>query len=378
MEVDGLIPYGKDYDEDGHEVGSLLGKMFNGAWLDKQQFPQLEEIVPNVLVEGMSIIVGPPKVGKSWLVLALAIACAAGGTALGVIDVNQRPVLYLALEDGPRRLQARLRHLCQGDPLPRQLDMLCDVEPGTVEATIAEWLLLHHNQQPLVILDTLGKARPQRRGGEDPYLADYKVGSQLKRLVDDVPGSGLLVVHHTNKGDSGDFVDAVSGTQGIAGSADSILVLRRPRKSDEATLAVTGRDVIEREIALLHSDGKWQLDGFTIESAVERAEERQQKNSLGDRSMDVLKVVNTAGDIVRAADVAKAIPDIAPDQARVYLNRLADADHITKVGRGQYSAVTSVSSVTSGENLQVTLTSDDAENVTDETVVTPFRKKEAP
>ena len=101
-------------------------------------------------------------------------------------------------------------------------------------------------------------------------------------------------MHHTNKGDSGDFVDAVSGTQGIAGSADSVLVLRRQRKSAEATLAVTGRDITEREIALMTTDGRWQLDGFTIDSATERVEERKQRGELGDKSIDVLQAVMSA------------------------------------------------------------------------------------
>ena len=95
------IPYGQEYDEDGHPANSLLGSMFNGTWLDAQEFPDLEEIVPGILVEGFAILVGPPKVGKSWLVGNLGIACALGGTALGAIQVKPRPVLYLALEDGP-------------------------------------------------------------------------------------------------------------------------------------------------------------------------------------------------------------------------------------------------------------------------------------
>ena len=348
---------------------SLLRQMFNGAWLDAQQFPDLEEVVEGILVEGFSLIVGPPKVGKSWLIANLAVACASGGMALGAIQVKKRPVLDLALEDGPRRLQSRLRTLTNGAGLPECLDMLCQVEPGMVTPTIAEWLERHRDEAPLVILDTLGKARPQRRSGDDPYLADYQFGSKLKRLVDDVPGAALLVVHHTNKGDSGDFVDAVSGTQGIAGSADSVLVLRRQRKSDEGTLSVTGRDVVEREIALVTSGGRWQLDGFTIESATERVEERQQRGELGDKSLDVLRVVMTASGPVKAAEVAESA-GIHPDHARKYLKRLADSGRIHRAGRGLYVGVPTVTSVPNEQKSD--------QNGTQGTDVTPLFPEDQP
>ncbi|WP_290703790.1 MULTISPECIES: AAA family ATPase [Gordonia] len=331
-----VIPYGTEYDEDGFTAEDrLLEGIFSGAWLDQQTFPELEEIVTGILVEGFALIVGPPKVGKSWLVGNLALACAQGGRALGRIDVRQRPVLYLALEDGPRRLQSRLRKLNDDQPLPDALDMICTVEPGMIEATISAWMERHQDKAPLVILDTLGKARPQRRAGDDPYLADYKVGSQLKAIVDSIPGACLLVVHHTNKSESGDFVDAVSGTQGIAGSADSILVLRRPRKSNEATLAITGRDVTEREIALLTDNGKWELDGFTIESAEQVVETRKEKGHQGDQSLEILGYAKQHP-IVTPKLVAAHFK-IDPKTAGTYLGRLVDREHLFRIAYGKYS-----------------------------------------
>src|SRR5260370_33994524 len=103
--------------------------------------------------------------------------------------------------------------------------------------------------KPLKLLDTLGKARPPRPAGAAPYQWDYAVGSQLKATVDSAPSASLLVVHHTRKSESIDFVDSVSGTQGIAGSADFVLVLSRKRHENEALFSVTRRDVAEAEYA---------------------------------------------------------------------------------------------------------------------------------
>lgn len=91
--------------------GSLFADMFNGAWLDTQTFPPLECAVPGIIPEGFGVLAAPPKTGKSWLVCGIGLACAAGGTALGTITAPQRPVFYLALEDGQRRLQTRCRRI---------------------------------------------------------------------------------------------------------------------------------------------------------------------------------------------------------------------------------------------------------------------------
>jgi hypothetical protein len=74
-----------------------------------------------------------PQDRKVWLAASIALACAQGGTALNSITVQARAVL-LALEDGPRRLQARMRRLNHDQPLPARLHILTKVQPGTVTA----------------------------------------------------------------------------------------------------------------------------------------------------------------------------------------------------------------------------------------------------
>jgi len=109
------------------EPSELLATLRDGAWLDAQEFPPLTYAVPGVIPEGSVLLVGAPKIGKSWLVLTIALAAAAGGQALS-IQVPKRPVFYLALEDGDRRLQDRCRKLLRGDPIPRDFEYLTRVE----------------------------------------------------------------------------------------------------------------------------------------------------------------------------------------------------------------------------------------------------------
>lgn len=319
----------------------LLAEMRDGAWLDAQRFPPLEYAVPGIIPEGLGLLAAPPKAGKSWLVGGIGLACAAGGTALGRIRVWKRPVLYMALEDGHRRLQSRFRRIMDGEPIPAGINFITRAEASEVVfGMICEFLQRNRGDRPLVILDTLGKAKPPRPSGADPYQYDYRIGGQLKAAVDDVSGATLLLVHHTRKSESNDFIDTVSGTQGIAGSADFVLVLTRKRHSDDAVLSVTGRDVSESEYALHADDGVlWRLDGANLTEAASAAEQRRQKQHLGDRALEVVAFVNQ-NDETRAVDLE--VIGIDKEQGRVYLNRLADSGRISKVGRGVYRGVTTV------------------------------------
>jgi hypothetical protein len=196
-------------------------------------------------------------------------------------------------------------------------------------------------------------------------------------------------------------VDDLSGTLGLAGSADYVLALRRRRNSIEATLQVTGRDAPEGEYAFTTSEGTWTLSGNGLAEAAAEAQTRRDSKRLGDRALDVLAIVNerAPANHTRAADVAGK-PGIENAQARVYLNRLADAERIVKVTTGTYTSVTTVTSVTppltSGftgevvtlwaetppsvtptEMTECASSSGEVADVTDVTVVTPLYPSEA-
>jgi len=363
----------------------LLDGLRDGAWLDAQVFPPLEWSVEGIVPEGFGLLVAPPKAGKSWWVAGVGLACAGGGYALGKIAVDKRPVLYLALEDGHRRLQSRFRTLMEDQPIPKRMEVITKAQSHDVPLMIEEWLGRHLGERPLVILDTLGKVKPPKRSGEDSYAADYAIGGKLKDLIDAVPGATLLVVHHTRKAESEDFVDAVSGTQGIAGSADFILVLRRKRQSAEAVLSVTGRDVPENEYALTTEGGLWLLDGADLTVAAEAVKTRKDTENLGDRSVDVLAYVtrNPEGVTPAQTDAALGITD-----SKVYLARLYKKGSLDRPVRGIYTTVTSVTSVTSpghgtypGPDTPVTSVTNPGEDdgeVTQVTEVTPPEEVTAP
>jgi hypothetical protein len=71
----------------------------------------------------------------------------------------------------------------------------------------------------------------------------------------------VLLVHHVRKAGAEDFLATVSGTNGLAGAADAVLVLERARAQADGVLHVTGRDVDETDYALAFDPraGAWRL-----------------------------------------------------------------------------------------------------------------------
>jgi RecA-family ATPase len=302
----------------------------NGTWLDNQAFPEPAWSLPGIIPEGCCILAGQPKIGKSFLVLAIALAAASGGEVLAV-RVDQRPVLYLALEDDARRLQRRARMLLDDEPLPEEFYYLTRENAKAAMDLARKWVEDHKDRQPMVIIDTLEKVRGAR--GNNPYADDYKAGTTLQSLL--TSGGSVIAVHHTRKGESDDFLDDVSGTLGLVGSVDTVITLKRTRTGDAATLSVTGRDIEEMVYSLSFVDGVWKADGTNLAAAANKVAEHR----LGEKMRAVLELVNSRIETT-AADVVANL-GFSDSTARQYLRRLADEHGLTaRIRTGVYGPVT--------------------------------------
>lgn len=233
--------------------------IITAADLAVQEFPTPKWAIPGLVPEGLSILAGRPKTGKSWMALDFAVAVAAGSEALGNIKCDEGDVLLLALEDTARRLNGRLKAVLQGKPAPSRLNIATNwkrADAGGLE-DLRAWLTAHRDARA-VIIDTLQMMRGQAKRDEGVYAGDYAAISSFKKLADEftVP---IVLLHHLRKESSIDPLEAVSGTAGLTGSADSILVLKREPNDPHGLLYVRGRDVIEAEFAIQFDGdtGKW-------------------------------------------------------------------------------------------------------------------------
>jgi hypothetical protein len=240
-------------------IAERLGVLQNGrsgpatitaADLASRTFADPRWAVPGVLPDGATLLVGAPKKGKSWLLLGLGIAIAAGGYALGKIPVERGDALLLCLEDNPRRLQERLWRMLDGEPAPERLHLVTEwprLDDGA-DVALDTWLTAHPETR-LVGIDVLARLRPPSSGNGNLYQLDYSTLARLK-TVSDAHGVALVAVHHSRKAAADDPLDTVSGTAGLAGAADTALILTREKGRADGNLYVRGRDVPEADYAL--------------------------------------------------------------------------------------------------------------------------------
>lgn len=305
----------------------------DGAWLDSQQFDPLRYVIPGLMPAGLGIIAAPPKAGKSLLILDWLLAVATGGPALGILPAGPaRDVLYLALEDGDRRLQARCRHLlAPGDQIPERFRYILAVPPGQVLNVIGD-ALSKHPDTGLIVLDTLGRIMPLPGPGETTYQRDYRIAAALKHIADEHPGLAIVVIHHTRKAFSDDFIDSISGTHGLAGAADTIITLTRGRGRDAGVLQVTGRDVTEAGYAVTFHNGVWALDGKTLPEARANVMRRDDETALSGKSAEIIDFIRQQPEGAKASEVTAKFGE----EAATYLTRLTKSERLVRVKRGLY------------------------------------------
>lgn len=321
---------------DGSDSRQARRTSWTATELMAMEFPDPRWAVPGILAEGLNLLAGPPKCGKSWLALGLGVAIASGGKALGRIDVLEGPVLYLALEDTPRRLKSRLGKILVGDKAPSALTISVECPPLPMggDERIAAWLDKNPDAR-MVAVDVFARVRGAGIRDASAYSDDYLAVSRAKALADDY-GVCVLLVHHTRKMSDPDFVSTVSGTQGLAGAADAILVLSRTRGKADGVLSITGRDVDEAEYALRFAAdlGAWQMI---------------------DTPAAELRMTDTEAKIVaylrdREGSKPQAIAEateIKPDTVRQAVRRMVEQGTLDTDGKGRYwIPVTPVTPVT--------------------------------
>lgn len=243
---------------------------FSARDLQKLEFPPLEFCVDGLVTEGLALLAGKPKMGKSWMAIDIAMAVATGSHALGERACIKGTTLYCALEDNQRRLQRRMRHVYGNDTKwPTNFyfaTRLNHLDDGGLEE-LEEWIEEH--DPSLVIIDTLVSVRSKARR-ETGYDMDYATLAPLQKLAADT-NTAIIVVHHLRKMHGDDPLDMVSGTTGLTGAVDTVLVLRR--ESFGTALYGRGREIEEFDIALQLVNGRWQVLGNTEQ--VKTSDERK-------------------------------------------------------------------------------------------------------
>jgi len=295
-------------------------EIVNAYDLYTKDLPPTKWIVKPIIHEGLTLLIGDPKVGKSFFGLQIAAGVASGAKDLfGLLEIcTQGRVLYLALDDGSeKRLHKRMHDLQIPPEATKNIDFvyqrnLPDLSSGFDK--VLDQLLAEH-KYVLVILDTFG-AVLGKQAGKSIYREDYQEAIKLQKLAQR-HGIALLILHHTNKGESSDVIARASGSHGLTGAVDSVLMLSRQK--DYALLAARPRDAEESAYGLERlSSGAWRSRSLADLNKVSLVED--DGDTLGGKQQEVLALLGQ-GPKTRA-EVAEAL-GINDEAARKRLERMA-------------------------------------------------------
>ena len=215
-------------------------------------------LVNELIPEGLHILAGAPKIGKSWLALWLCL-CVSQGQPLWNFATTQGEALYLSLEDSFQRIQTRLFDLTEDAPPTLHFAIMADTLKHGLEQQI-EQFLTEHPTTKLVVIDTLQRVR-SAGGDSNLYANDYQDVGLLKQLADK-HHIAILLIHHLRKLHDDDPMNMISGSTGLSGAADSAFVLQKnARSANAASLHCTGRDIPDRtlKLELGEDDHVWKL-----------------------------------------------------------------------------------------------------------------------
>jgi hypothetical protein len=242
----------------------------NDLALREARFPEqawlIDDLVP---LASFILLVAGPKVGKTALMLPIALRVAREG----------RRVLYVALDDSARRIRQRSMMAHPMSTTEHQnlmyKFMWKPTSPLIAFAELgAELESARANGVPfdLVVIDTYGQMIGRRPTNVDMYRFDCEIGDLFKNLVED-HGCTVIASHHTNRSggrvDDDDWLNSISGTNGMAGAADMIWGLYRSRGSRDGIWRATGNDFEEMELPItLGADMVWKpAEGLTATQA---------------------------------------------------------------------------------------------------------------
>ena len=215
-------------------------------------YKPIEFAVDGLLTQGLYILAGSPKAGKSWLALQLCLAVAKG-EKLFERETANGTALYFCLEDGYGRIQKRLYELTDEPSEKLYFSILADTIGGGLEEQIAKFKSAHEDLH-LVVIDTLQMVRSET---ESTYGSDYAELLPLKALALQL-GICIVLVHHLRKAADKDPFNMVSGSTGLNGCVDGLLVLMKAKRSaNQATLHCTGRDIEDTELLLTRQGARW-------------------------------------------------------------------------------------------------------------------------
>jgi hypothetical protein len=200
----------------------------------REAFPSLRPpVIEGVLRRGETMnVISSPKVGKSWLVLDLAMSVATGRRWLGAYDTHAGDVLIIDNELHPETSSHRLPRVAEARGIPMgEIDETVFVhnlrgQLRDIVSFSAFFDTLNPGEYSLIVLDAFYRFMPAG-GDENDNGQMAAIYNHIDRYADRL-GCCFVLIHHSTKGNqSGKSVtDVGAGAGSQSRATDTHLVLR--------------------------------------------------------------------------------------------------------------------------------------------------------
>jgi AAA domain-containing protein len=290
---------------------------------------ELSWLVKNIwLDEGTGMLAGPPKTGKTWLILDLAVSIASGTPFLGKFEARQGPVVIYSPEGPKQLLEDRIRQVAERRSLDHAKleiyiidanDLFLDDEAN--QETIRN--IVEAIEPKLIIFDPLAECFR----GDENRTEDVKVATNFLTKLARQCECASLITHHIVKTTNGKHKGGrIRGSGAWHGFGDCYVYID-PEKSGKIRMEVEQRNGEPAAPCLLELSTK---DGATAYAVVHGQEnDTPQKQDLGDRILRLL--FDSAGPMVQR-DIRLALKG-SNSSFGPALIELGKAELIKKVGK---------------------------------------------
>lgn len=252
------------------------------AEIRQRVYPEPLVLIPGLLTSGLTVLAAGPKIGKSVLSQQIEHYLSAGIPFKGWPAPRTRHrVLVLDLEGNAEATQDTSLRLAPdveddrfgGIEYLYQADLPMSGGMHALLVLLAEKLAAARaagDPYTYVRIDTMRLFTGPNGGRTNAYDFDAQANATLNQLGL-AYGCAVLVLHHLTKAseESGDWMERLSGSMGVSGSATSIWLLERARGASTGVWRTTSRRLREAEHALTYEDGKWAFaENLTVDQAM--------------------------------------------------------------------------------------------------------------
>jgi AAA domain/Winged helix-turn-helix DNA-binding/Toprim-like len=300
------------------------------AQLQHKEFIPERWIIEDLLPEGACLLAAKYKNKKSWMALALSLAIAMNGRALGRYRVDPGRVLYLDLEGKQQRIQKRTRAILgvQQVAWPENFHVYTKWPRGEEGYRELEYWYKQYPDTALSVVDVLASLRRPMDKNEMIYEYDRDTVDPLNQLFERYKSAGLLI-HHFNKAKNDDIMDSITGSTGLPSAVNSMWALTKDvNNSEMQVLHLRGRDYENEDPISLRWDNYLTMhvvEGKAIEISISAERKKILACFEDDEAMAIKDI---------AAQCGMSVP-----AAHKLLSKMINDGLIDKVGYGRYARI---------------------------------------